>query len=829
MINARYCKTLLLSGASVAIAIAPGAAWGQDQGARTDRAPSNEIIVTARKTNESLYDVPLAVSAVTAESIEERGIASLSDIAAFTPSVNINNNAASRNDRSAQQLIIRGFTPSAFTNPTASLFIDGVPVSSSSALSVISSPERIEVLKGPQTAYFGRNTFAGAINVVNREPDDEFGGSVAGTVGTRNYYRLHADVEGPLIGEFLTFRVSGDHYSRDGSWDNRFNPSETLGDQESNSATLTLVARPTPDLKFTAFGMYSKDNDGPSDQALVSAYEVRDQNGNIVVPAQSNCVLQGQTSRGAPVMNPFICGVVDNIDFQYTPSANTTEDSFVDNFLSNPRGRLIDPERGIQGYGLKRVFKHLHLVGDWDVGDSGITLSTLTGYNDEFYSQLADIDNYGTIQLPNTGTGSVPPGARPYFDFPFLVERTYKDFSQELRARYDDDGPFSGTVGVSYLNARGQGALGGGNRGLGTTVFSSVSGMTQNKTYGAFFGATYDVTDALTLSVEGRYQIDKVYAFAAPDGFTATSDVFVPKGFYEGGSLLLSQTYKNFLPRVIVQYDLSPDLMVYASYAKGVNPGSFNTAFLNFTEEERDAAADAGITIIVDPEKVTNYEVGLKGTILNNMLSFAAAAYYAPWRNQINPLTFNYVRGGDITILRGSANTGAVDMMGVELEGVFDLGAVEVNFGGSINDSNIKSFTNATVTQLTGVTDFSGRENPNTSKYSANVGIQYNGILSNEADWFMRGDWAYKSGLWATPANVVRTPDLHLFNLRAGIETGDVRLSAFANNVFNNKTPVSIDHGSLLVPDFSLSSYSARLLLGLPDLRTIGVEGRFNF
>ncbi|MBS7669072.1 TonB-dependent receptor [Croceicoccus gelatinilyticus] len=824
MIVTRYCKSLLLAGASASIALTGGTAFAQDGEAEV--TTGNEIVVTARKTNESLYEVPLAVSAVTAEAMEKRGITSINDVASFTPSVNVNNNAASRNDRSAQQLIVRGFTPSAFTNPTASLFIDGVPVSSSSALSVISSPERIEVLKGPQTAYFGRNTFAGAINVVNGRPADYLTGSVGGTIGTRDYYRFHADIEGPLVGDWLLFKLSADHYEKSGSWKSELNPSETLGDQQSQSGTITLFAEPAPGLTFTAFGMLSKDKDGHSDQALVSAYEVLDGDGNVVLPGQSNCTLTG--SGGVAV--PFMCGTIGSGFYAANqPSANTTEDAFIQNFLANPTGRLIDPEDGVQGYGLVREFKHAHFVADWEIGDTGITLSSLTGYNDEFYSQLADIDNYGSTGLSNDAFGAVPAGARDYFDFPYLVERVYKDFSQEVRASYDDGGPFNGTVGLSYLNARGQGGLGGGNGGLGSTVFSSISGKTQNKTYGAFFGLSYDVTDALTISAEGRYQIDKLYAFAAPSGFNATSDVFVPAGFYEGGSLLLKETYKNFLPRLIVEYNVSPDLMVYASYSKGVNPGLFNTAFLNFTEEQRQAAADNGITIAVDPEKVTNYEVGFKGTVLNDMLSFALAAYYAPWRNQINPLTFNYVNGDTMQILRGSGNTGSVDMMGIELEGRLDLGAVDIDFAGSINDSDINDFTNATVTGFSGITDFSGNENPNTSKYSASAGVQYTGALNVDTDWYVRGDWTFKSGVWASAANIAKTPDLHLFKFRAGIETDSFSLSAFVDNAFNNKTPVSIDYGSVLVPSFAYSARSSRLLLGLPDLRTFGIEGKYRF
>jgi iron complex outermembrane receptor protein len=833
-------KTMLLSGAAFALCILPAAAQAQDAAAgdATSSEPG-DIVVTARKSNESILDVPLSVSAVTADQIEKRGITSINDIARFTPSINVNSNSASRNDRSAQQLIIRGFTPSAFTNPTASLFIDGVPVSSSSAITIISSPERVEVLKGPQSAYFGRNTFAGAVNVVNKTPGTEFAGAIGATAGTRELYRLHGEVEGPIFGDWLRFRITGDRFNKGGSYTNRFNPTEKLGDQRTDSGTLTLYAEPTPELKFKAFGLFSEDNDGPSAQALMSAVEVRDAAGNIVVANQSNCTLNGLTAAGAPRQNPWFCGVTPKIDWARQPSSNNLEDQYTKNFLANPSGRLVSPKDGVKGYGLKRQYYHLHLVADWEVG-GGVTLSSLTGYNNEFYSQLADIDNYGSSLIPNT-PANVAAGARPYFDYPFYVERKYKDWSQELRASYDDGGPFTGTVGVSYLRAWQVGGLGGGNVVLGSparpaspgvaaigTGLSVPSGATKSRTFGAFFGLTYKPADGFSISAEGRYQIDKLYAYAAPQGFNAVNDAFLPRGFYAGGSQLVQKDYKNFLPRLIAQYDIAQDMMVYASWSKGVNPGTFNTAFLSFTEAQVQAAADLGLSIAVDPEKVTNYEVGLKGRLLDRKLTFTLAAYYAPWRNQINPVTFNFVNGAALQILRASANSGSVDMKGVELEGNLALGRIDINFGASFNDSDINSFTNATVTQLTGVTDFKGNHNEDAARYSANAGIQYTG-QAGSSEWFVRGDWSFKSGIYATQANELRTPASHFFNGRTGIDIGNLSLSAFVNNIFNTKTPVSIDYGNTLTPDFRFSQYSSRVLLGLPDLRTMGVEAKVKF
>lgn len=787
-------------------------------------AQQGDIVVTARKSSESLLKTPIAVSALTSEGLTQRGIVSLNDLSSSTPGVNINNNAAGRSDRSFQQLIIRGFTPSQATVPTAALFIDGAPVSSTSAFSTVSDPERVEVLKGPQSAYFGRNTFAGAINFVNKEPTNEIHGSVSGMAGTRDNRKVHADIGGAIVDDVLLVHLGFDYFGKSGSWHNAFDGS-TLGDQSTTSGSAMIVFKPASNLKIKAFGLLSDDKDGPSANAALSAITVRDSAGNTVLQSQSNCTVNG---------SPFICGVTPKLALP--PSMNTTNDAFVQRFLANPAGRVVSPKNGVQGYGLVRRYYHVHVSADYDVGDTGLTLSTLTAFNKERYSQYSDIDNYGSVLLPNTANAAnIAAGARSYYDFPFLVERVNRDFSQEGRATYDNGGPFKGTLGVSYLNAFSQGSLGGGNLALGSGLpgtLSAVSGATRNRTYGAFFGATYKLTSALSLSLEGRYQIDKISAYAPPTGFTANSDVFVPRGRYEGNSLLIARTYKNFLPRAILQYDVTPDIMAYASWSKGVNPAQFNTAFLSFSTIVQQAAADNGVRVAVDPEKVTNYEIGLKGKLFNNALRFALAAYYAPWRNQINAITFTAADGPGLPtqIIRYTANTGSVDMKGVELEGSWALTpSVDFNFSGAFNDSSINAYSNPQVTLRSGITDFDGKQNPNTSRFSASAGLQYNGTLGPDATWYLRGDYSFKSGVYADASNIVRTPDLHLVNLRLNVTKGPASVSAFVRNVFNNRNFTSIANTNILAPGVSSAVAYNGLIVGLPELRTFGVEAKYRF
>lgn len=209
------------------------------------------------------------------EEIGQRGIISLTDLIDATPGINVTGNNSGRNDRSFQQISLRGFTPSTTDSTLTATFIDGVPVSSASALNSITDPARVEVLKGPQNAYFGRNAFAGAVNVVNKTPKSDFGGSMNASVFSRDGYDVQGSLEGPIARDILSFRISGRALERGGSYRNRANPNERLGDQRTRTVTGMLMFTPSSQLTMKVFGLYSEDNDGPAAQGMLSAYEVR--------------------------------------------------------------------------------------------------------------------------------------------------------------------------------------------------------------------------------------------------------------------------------------------------------------------------------------------------------------------------------------------------------------------------------------------------------------------------------------------------------------------------------------------------------------------------
>src|SRR5690554_446265 len=255
-------------------------------------------------------------------------------------------------------------------------------------------------------------------------------------VGNRDSYSIKASVEGPILQDVLSFRVSAGQNAKDGSYKNSFS-GETLGDQKTRYISGLLVADPLEGLRIKVMGLYSQDRDGAPAQGLISAYDVVDSKGTTIVNGLSNCSFEVNG-----VTNPFMCGTMRKLSLD--PSANTTLDSYASNFISNPKGRLFP---SLQDYGLARNYYHLHMNVDYEIGDTGLTISSLTGMNREKYSQFSDLDNYGSTLVPNSAA-NIASGARPYYDYPFVVERTNSDFSQELRLAFDNGGPLQATIGV---------------------------------------------------------------------------------------------------------------------------------------------------------------------------------------------------------------------------------------------------------------------------------------------------------------------------------------------------------------------------------------------
>ncbi len=214
------------------IGLVSSVATAQDAGIG-DVAPTvalEEIVVVARKREEKLQDVPISITAFSAQAIRDRNIQNSYDLANFTPNFNFTPNLGRRLDVPN----IRGqFGPlNASTPPNASFFVDGVFVTGSIGSTSLANLERVEVLRGPQSAIFGRATFSGAINYITRKPTDEYTGQVNARYGEDGDRELGAWVSGPIpagesvFKDTLFFFAGASWNEWDGQWNNGLEPGQ---------------------------------------------------------------------------------------------------------------------------------------------------------------------------------------------------------------------------------------------------------------------------------------------------------------------------------------------------------------------------------------------------------------------------------------------------------------------------------------------------------------------------------------------------------------------------------------------------------------------------
>jgi len=227
----------------------------------------DEITVTTRRREERLQDVPIAVSALTSEQIQRQGITDLTDVANLTPSVQFDNAFSPADTR----ITIRGLANSRGRSNVAFL-VDGIDVTTENLISagsgllanrrLLNDVERIEVVKGPQSALYGRAAFAGAISYVTRDPGDELEGRVSLDLADDGYYQVDGAIGGPVIRDLLGLRLNGVYWSEDGRFQNTVSGAD-FGGGEGYGAALKAVFTPGERLRIEGRVEYSDDDYTP--------------------------------------------------------------------------------------------------------------------------------------------------------------------------------------------------------------------------------------------------------------------------------------------------------------------------------------------------------------------------------------------------------------------------------------------------------------------------------------------------------------------------------------------------------------------------------------
>jgi len=814
-----------------------------------------EITVTARKREESLQDIPLSITAFTAETIEKAAIFDVRDVARLSPNVTLQTTGGAGTGRFLPNLTFRGLQ-NVFPTPRSqvgAVFLDGNYVLAGVNAINTTDVERVEVLRGPQNAYFGRNTFAGAINFITKTPGDTFAAKISASGSTRGSYDVNASAEGPLVAGKLAARATVSQRTKNGHYTAR--DGGTLGDESSQSIALTFNATPNENFTIRLRGSYQEDDDGPGQVINLSPQLVGDS-------CLGRAINKGQNTAGVTgfrVSLPYFCDKIPGIKQlgEGIVSTQTSLRSPLLGSLGNPNGLIagfIDNARGdpqlpkapsIDGLGLKRQVRSVDLQTQYEL-DNGITFAFNYGWQDNqsallFDSDRTDVDtSYAYVPLfARTQTFEVRVSSGQDQPLRWLAGATHFDShlagnyggggSLQYRARLLPTQPFTTSVVTS--------ASIGVNPGIGNEVVTVKA---------LFASLDWDVLDSLTLTGELRYQEDaSVSGAQLLPTFPA-----IPR----------KVTFSDYMPRVIATYKVTDDWNLYASYAVGVLPGSENAGFTSQTPFRQNLLRQLipDLEPILDSDKLDSYEVGSKQTLLDGRLRYNFAAYYMKWKNakastalilpatsETNPTPFT---------IGGVTTQGTVEIRGIELEGsAIVTDAWEIGGGIAVQDSKFIRWGEAGLLrdlaggQLPGsipgnvsfgATQWKGNELARQPRATGNLNSTYRAALNDDWNWFLRGDMTYTGRAWDSTANIVKSSDFFRVNARLGVEREDLTLEFFVTNLFDDKT---WDYTSRTITgDLRANSANAVLPLGnvgfftafavqAPDKRDFGLRARYTF
>jgi iron complex outermembrane receptor protein len=800
-------KSMTFARASAAALALMSTAQARAQ-AEKEEAPALETItVTARRSTEALVDVPLAVSALSAKAIEDRNITDIFQVAQFTPGFSFQNQAVGRNDRGFKQFVIRGIVPGSAlaTRQAATLFVDGAPVAGGN-INGVNDIERIETIKGPQSAFFGRSTFAGAINFITRTPSYDWQGMASVQFERFGTIDANASIEGGIIRDKLSFRLAGRYYDTDGAYENTGWPGTRLGARQTKSLSLTVLAEPTENLRIRFFGSRWNDSDGLPANALLGE-------------GQQNCTLPGNPANTLGSQR-YICGKLPaapasaiNWGYNIDPIA----------YDAVQNGSTLYGPGFVDQLGLERLATQLRLLVDWELGD--YTLSGIASYGKNQWGFLQTNLGLNLRSVPNPQFNGTTRPLRNQYNL-VLGNTQDTDKYVELRLTTPTSSAIRGMIGVNYYD--------GVTRNL-TSAYTATGGyslltpqtVNASDTYGVFGSATWDFAEGFSLSLEGRYQIDEIFqqtlAGAAPQ---------------------FAQTYKSFTPRVILNYKPDDNSMIYASYSEGNRPGQFNTIFrtLNPVAQQQVLTATGGVAEAVPEDRLRMGEIGYKADLLDNRLRILIAAYYGKWSNRHIPNLVPYFDAIDAQgnplpgeILRTVQLTNSnsrVELKGIEVEATWIVAdGLTLDGTFAINDTKIEQTGCTDCLALTGNINPVGNQLPNYPKYAGTFSASYEHDLRDDMRGYVRSDVIYTGRQYDTESNLNYIGAAAVVNARIGVNFKSHTIELFSRNLFNNKTFTSHARGAQQVfnPDGSLLRNANGITVSLPEPVTYGIRAITRF
>jgi outer membrane receptor protein involved in Fe transport len=835
-------KAAMLSTISIASLSVGSAAFAQDNTPQaSDAADDNVIIVTATKREQTLQEIPVAVTVTSAETIERAQVRDLIDLQTVAPTLRVSQNQTSGN----ATFSIRGFGNggnNTGVEPSVGIFIDGVYRSrAGSGISDLPNLKRVEILRGPQSTLFGKNASAGVISIVTQEPKYEFGGSAEASYGNYNAIVLKADVTGPLA-ENVAFSLAGGINKRDG-YATIINTGEKSNERDRWFTRGQLLLEPSDTVKFRIIGDFDR--------------------------IDENCCVAGNVLDGPTggIVRLLGGAVNSNKPFDYRVNANFATTNEMDNYGGS-------------------------VQGDFELGS--LSLTSITAYrgsdssyvNDADFTSAALLDSVTEDRKIRTFTQELRLASD--FDGPlnFLLGGYYfnEDIEQQASVAWgaQSRGYVDTSVKIATANALSIplleatfGALEGAPGRYTNKFLASGQGLDENYTlkdeaWSIFGTVDFEISDRVTLTGGFNYTKDKkkfttdvistdiwsgvnfdapqyalfrqqlLYGGALANGLPAPMALTYATVNANNAALNPLNTLKplQFLPPYLnlpnsvedgksadddlsytarIAWKATDSINVYASYATG-----FKASSVNLSRDSRPLLSDraaltaAGLTLsnqsygtrLANPEKAKVFEVGIKGNW--DQASFNLTAF----NQAINDFQENLFIGTGFVL----SNAGKRTTKGIEFDGmVRPTDALSFSVSMVYLDAKYDSFVQSAFG------DISGQRVASVPELATTLGAVFEQPFGDGNTFVLSGSYHYESstpqqdgGLLATYSREVNSIDAS-----ASVELSNgVQFSLWGRNLGNHKYLTTI------FPSVA----QAGSISGYPSLpRTYGASVKYKF
>lgn len=715
--SARPKLTLLLTATVVAIEAATSCGFAQpaeESGRARAGAASDEVIVTARRREESLQDVPVSVSAFTNEGLEKRGISNLQGINNFTPNLELTNGRPDGGG-SAAQIYIRGVGQSDFlfpNDPGVGLYVDDIYLARTvGGMLGLVDVERVEVLRGPQGTLYGKNTIGGAVKIITTKPHlNEFSGRLRATYGSFDRMDFTGAVNIPL-GDVFAARLEAAKFERDGYVTRLFDGID-LGNEDKEILRGDLLFQPSEDFSFRLTGdiQSQRQNGAPGNLLLV----VPSTAAAVPIPGAIDPVTNQQdfvdgTGLVEALYNPVVVPVI--APGLGLPATTAFDSRWVtgDPRLSNGTSPVRD-DNDIWGFSA---------VADWAFSDN-LSVKSMTSYR-QLQATFGRDGDHSPLPIVST--------------FNFFEQ---KQFSQELQ--------FSGTsfgnrltwlAGGYYFHEEGDDRnsvelLSGTFDVVGFELDLIPTNMIKSDSYAGFLNGDFKITDRLALTAGIRYTYEE--KTLERDHRLTKSGVIITRreeGLPDLGDFSpigppLEENWDAFSPKAGISYKANDDTLLYFSFSQGFKSGGWSPRPQTGTEN-----------VPFDQEKLYSYEIGAKTELFDRRLTANFAGFYNTYKD-IQITTVGADPNGSGQLVFSVFNAGESELYGCELETVArptDSFTLEAGIG----------FLKNKYTQLdpgTGITP--GARLPDAPELTFNGSAQYAFQLSDLGEITVRAGGAYK-------------------------------------------------------------------------------------